>query len=314
MNDFIIAIGHTASGNIGCGAVDNLDESNCTRQIGPLVANYLVKGGSSVGAVLRIDKSNAWNCEDCYTRANQANEIGANWYVEVHLNSGKEHTGDGSEVCICSNNTEVQEMADRVSTSISGALSIDNRGVKRENLIVLKRTNMKAILVECMFVDCNDPSKYNPDVIAKAIAEGLLGHTINIKPLLGWNKSANSRWWYCTDVEKYTYYNSSWQLIDGFWYLFDSDGWCITGWKQYITQKDKIEHWYYLDSNSCKMAVGWKQIDGGWYYFNNDGEMQTGWIKDDKENDYYLYSTGEMAANIDYIGYSFDKDGHPTKL
>jgi len=31
VSDFIIAVGHTASGNIGCGVVDRLDESNCTR-------------------------------------------------------------------------------------------------------------------------------------------------------------------------------------------------------------------------------------------------------------------------------------------
>lgn len=313
MYDFIIAVGHTASGNIGCGAVDNLDESNCNREIGPLVGNYLVKGGSSVGAILRIDKSNAWNCEDCYTRADQANSIGANWYVEVHLNSGKEHTGDGAEVCISSSNPEVQEMAERVSCSVSSALGIDDRGVKKENLIVLKRTSMKAILVECMFVDSNNPGKYNPDIIARAIAEGLLGHTIDIRPVLGWNKSNNGKWWYCIDIEKNTYYNSGWQLIDGFWYLFDSDGWCITGWKQYITQKDNIEYWYYLDHDSCQMAVGWKQIDGEWYYFNSNGEMQTGWIHENGK-DYCLYSSGAMICDCDMYGYRFDSNGVSTKL
>jgi len=41
MSNFIIAVGHTASGNIGCGVVDRLNESNCTRQIEALVAEYL---------------------------------------------------------------------------------------------------------------------------------------------------------------------------------------------------------------------------------------------------------------------------------
>ena len=39
--NFIIAVGHTASGNIGCGVVGRLDESNCTREIGALFAEYL---------------------------------------------------------------------------------------------------------------------------------------------------------------------------------------------------------------------------------------------------------------------------------
>ena len=45
MSDFIIAVGHTASGNVGCGVVVRLDESNCTRVIGALVAEYLKEKG-----------------------------------------------------------------------------------------------------------------------------------------------------------------------------------------------------------------------------------------------------------------------------
>jgi len=45
MSDFIIAVGHTASGNVGCGVVARLDESNCTRVIGALVAEYLKEKG-----------------------------------------------------------------------------------------------------------------------------------------------------------------------------------------------------------------------------------------------------------------------------
>jgi hypothetical protein len=33
MSNFIIAVGHTASGNVGCGVIDRLDESDCTRAI-----------------------------------------------------------------------------------------------------------------------------------------------------------------------------------------------------------------------------------------------------------------------------------------
>lgn len=314
MYDFIIAAGHTSSGNIGCGAVDSLDESNCTREIAPLVTSYLEKEGKSVGATLRIDEGNSYNCEDCYTRAEQANNIGAEWYVEIHLNAGIEHRGDGSEVCICSSNPDVQNMAERVSESVANSLGINNRGAKSENLIVLRRTAMKSILVECMFVDSDNPSRYNADVIAKAIAEGLLGYSITSKPSLGWNKSADgTKWWYCTDIENYYYYISSWQKIGDFWYLFDSVGYCITGWVHYQTYKDKKDVWYYLDPIDCNMAVGWKQVNDDWYYFDTNGEMQTGWIKDN-EKYYYLYSNGTMTKNCDIYGYHFNEHGEATKL
>ncbi|GEP64188.1 hypothetical protein CBE01nite_19560 [Clostridium beijerinckii] len=40
MINFIIAVGHTASGNVGCGVIDRLDESNCIREIGTLIAEH----------------------------------------------------------------------------------------------------------------------------------------------------------------------------------------------------------------------------------------------------------------------------------
>ena len=43
MSNFIISVGHTASGNIGCGVIDRLNESDCNREIGALVAEYLQK-------------------------------------------------------------------------------------------------------------------------------------------------------------------------------------------------------------------------------------------------------------------------------
>jgi N-acetylmuramoyl-L-alanine amidase len=307
MGKYIISVGHTASGNIGCGAADLLDESNCTREIAPLVVEYLQKEGHEAH-LLRIDKSNSYNCEDCYVRADQANAIGGDLFVEIHLNSGKERTGDGTEVCVNSVNGTAAVYAQRIVDRLSGALNIDNRGLKEERLIVLRRTDMPAILVECMFVDANNVNNYDPDIIAKAIAEGILDQDINTKPVKGWNKSQDgTKWWYCTDVDNYCYYKSQWVQIDGKWYLFDSIGFAVIGW---IAQNDK---WYYLDPVGCDMAIGWEQINGYWYFFNSDGEMQTGWIKDNGK-DYCLYSSGAMIHDCDLYGYRFDSSGAAVKL
>ncbi|WP_326492496.1 MULTISPECIES: N-acetylmuramoyl-L-alanine amidase [Clostridium] len=59
---------------------------------------------------------------------------------------------------------------------ISGALGIPNRVVKSQNLIVLNKTSMPAILIECLFADSSDTGKYN----AKAIADGLVGVGNNV--------------------------------------------------------------------------------------------------------------------------------------
>ena len=299
---YAIAVGHTASGNIGCGVVGKLNESNCTREIAPLVLKYLKQAGEEA-LLLRIDKSNSYNYEDCYVRASLANNANVDRYVEIHINSGG---GTGTEVLVNSLNSPICEVAKRVSNKISQALNIPDRGVKQQNLIVLKRTSMPAMLIECCFADDPDASKYNADIIAKAIVEGLLNRSINTISQ-GWNKSSNNKWWYCTDVNTKSYYKSEWKLIDGFWYLFDSEGFATTGWVNYG------QTWYYLDKESCKMATYWNKIDGEWYYFNDNGEMQTGWIKD-KGRDYCLYSSGQMIHDTEMYGYSFSSDGVATKL
>ena len=146
MSNFIIAVGHTASGNIGCGVVD------------------------------RIDKSNSYNCEDCYERANQANEIAKTkyikLYVEIHINAGG---GTGPEVLVFGKSEVSNQCATKVCNELSSTLNLPDRGVKTRNLIVLNRTVMPAILVECLFADSDDANKYNHEVIARAIVKGLVG-------------------------------------------------------------------------------------------------------------------------------------------
>ena len=230
MGNFIIAAGHTASGNAGCGVVDRLDESRCTREIVSLVVSYLNELGH-YAKLLRIDKGNTYNCQDCYERAEEANDIAErtniDLYVEIHINAGG---GTGSEVLTISKSEVAKSAAQRISKSLSQKLRIPNRGVKSANLIVLKKTSMPAILVECLFADSSDAEKYNADLIARAIVNGLLGENICENNIwkLGWNKN-DKGWWYCTDAINKCYYTSKdgWKLIDGDWFIFDDDGYAL---------------------------------------------------------------------------------------
>ncbi|RII35539.1 N-acetylmuramoyl-L-alanine amidase [Clostridium chromiireducens] len=278
MRKFIVAAGHTASGKIGCGVIDRLDESNCAREIGTLVAEYLKEKGYGVN-LLRIDKSNSYTFEDCYLRANQANETAKNSeveiYVEIHINAGG---GTGPEVCVTGKSEVANQYAAKISNSLSSILNLPNRGVKTRNLIVLNNTVMPAILVECLFADSNDADIYNPEVIARAIASGLIGvdNSSDKEWKLGWNIN-DVGWWYCTDTINKYYYTSDNGLkeIDGEWYIFDSEGYALQD-NWYYDEITKC--WHYLDSN-CKMVKGskekplWLWIDSGCYAFNEHGQM-----------------------------------------
>ena len=100
MSNFVIAAGHTASGNIGCGVVADLDESRCTREISQLVGKELEVRGHKANLLI-IDKSNTYNCEDCYVRAQMASTLAqkeeVDLYVEIHINEGG---GTGCEVLV----------------------------------------------------------------------------------------------------------------------------------------------------------------------------------------------------------------------
>lgn len=277
MKSFIIAAGHTRSGTKGCGVISRLNESNCIREISDLLVKYLKEKGHDV-YLLRVDSGNTYNYEDCYIRANNANTIfktkEINLYVEIHINAGG---GTGTEVCITGKSDYARAYAEKVSESIANSLKLKNRGVKVRSLIVLNKTIMPAILVECLFADSDDAEKYNPEKIARAIAEALSKtHESKNQWKLGWNEN-NIGWWYCTDLNNKYYYTckNGWKYIDNEWYIFDDKGYALyLSW--YFDENEKS--WYYLDRN-CRRVTGnkekpvWLWIDGFCYGFNEEGKM-----------------------------------------
>lgn len=172
-----IAVGHTASGVAGCGAVGLLNESNETRNIAPILADILTKAGYTT-KVFRIDKANSYEYEDCYVRAEEANSWGADLYVEIHLNCNSNPSANGTEVLIYPGSSKSAPYAKKVNDSICKELGTFDRtygtGYKESSLIVLRKTNMPAILIEPLFVgNANDVSKYTADKVASAIAKGI---------------------------------------------------------------------------------------------------------------------------------------------
>ena len=297
---FLVSVGHTASGNIGCGAVGLLNESNCTREIAPLVVKKLQALGHEA-IKLQIDTSNK---HDYVDRTNQANNTNADMFVEIHLNSGG---GTGTEV-FTTPGSGAAEKARKVSECVAKRLNIRNRGYKTSSdLYVLKHTKMPAMLVEVCFVDSKiDYNAYNADAIACGIVEGLTGQSIqSTKYKIGWNKN-DTGWWYSTDGNNY--YKDGWQKIDGEWYSFDSQGYarCST----WLQDKGK---WYYL-KDSCKMAHDeWLLLNGAWYRFASSGAMlENEWYQNAKGEWFYLAKDGKMVTGevtIDGTLYTFNSDG-----
>ncbi|WP_368488425.1 N-acetylmuramoyl-L-alanine amidase [Clostridium sp. BJN0013] len=108
-------------------------------------------------------------------RVNKANSIGSQLHLCMHVNAFQTDKATGCEVEYASG--AGQAYADRVSSEISTALGLTNRGAKSQpGLYVLKYTNMVAILVEPLFCDTKaDCDKYNAEKLATAIVKGITG-------------------------------------------------------------------------------------------------------------------------------------------
>ena len=166
----LIDTGHCLSGADtgaqGCG----YREENLTRQIGFELRDVLEGLGHNV-VICSCDSANSLG-ESLAYRVNKANREGGDLYVSIHLNAfnGEAY---GAEVYTYGGNRFIE--AERVLNSIVD-LGYTNRGIKDgSGLYVIRNTNMKAMLIECCFIDnIDDMGHFNYSNIANAIAGGIV--------------------------------------------------------------------------------------------------------------------------------------------
>lgn len=103
-----------------------------------------------------------------------------------------------------------------------------------------------------------------------------------------WKEDKNG-WWFKRDNGSFPY--SKWEKIGGYWYYFNSKGYCLTS--QWLKDKEKC---YYL-TESGAMATGWVLVGSEWFYLDGSGAMVTGWVKYKNEWYYMTNERGNMVSN-----------------
>ena len=106
------------------------------------------------------------------------NNSGADLFLSIHRNATAAPGGaSGIETLVYAKGGEAEQLAENINRNLE-ALGFQNRGVtERPNLVVLRRTQMPAVLVEAGFIDsAADNEKFDADFeqIAQAIADGVL--------------------------------------------------------------------------------------------------------------------------------------------
>lgn len=116
--------------------------------------------------------------ETPFKKATDANEAGADYFVSFHRNSVENpNTATGAQTLIFSSGGEKERLANNIQQNLVNLGFKDMGVVERPNLVVLKRTNMPAVLIETGFINNDrDNAKFDSDFdrIAQAIADGIL--------------------------------------------------------------------------------------------------------------------------------------------
>ena len=116
--------------------------------------------------------------ETPFEKAMEANRAGVDFFISIHRNSfPTDNQVSGVESLVYDLSGLKYEMAQEINEQLE-ATGFVNLGVKaRPNLVVLKRTQMPAVLVEVGFINSDTDNLLfdeNFDAIAQAIASGIL--------------------------------------------------------------------------------------------------------------------------------------------
>lgn len=120
-----------------------------------------------------------------FEKAQLANNAGVDYFISIHRNSAPTpNQYHGVETLVYDKSGIKLEMAENINNRLS-EVGFENLGVKaRPGLVVLRRTNMPALLVEVGFLNSdvdNEIFDKNQRQIAQAIADGIL-ETLQMQP------------------------------------------------------------------------------------------------------------------------------------
>ena len=170
--------GHSPNGVPDPGASNpetHLRECDVARNVADLVEKYLTAAGVEV--VGNIQSDNLYYDSD-YPQAcvfAGANASGADIFVSIHCNAF-DCAAHGTET-YCYGPGDGETLAGCINDQIVKSLGTLDRGVKYQpGYIVLKHTNMTAVLVETAFIDNDQDERLlraKQDDFARAIARGV---------------------------------------------------------------------------------------------------------------------------------------------
>lgn len=158
-----------------------LRECDVAAEVGALVVDYLEAAGCEC-QIMQSDNlaptpagRSEYADRQGSTVTETANDWGADIFVSIHCNAANT-TAQGTEV-ECYGSGTGEQLAQCIQSQIVDSIGTTDRGVKyMPQLLVLKYTDMPAVLVEMAFIDNDDDAELlagKQDEFARAIARGV---------------------------------------------------------------------------------------------------------------------------------------------
>lgn len=173
--------GHNNSGWDTGASYYGYKEQDITFSIGKLVKAGLERHGVQIIETRPTKETNlGYNLNSSLNeRVKIANSNKVDYCVSIHTNAHTNTTANGTETYIIGKGGQAEKLAEKVNTALVKEIGTYNRGVKVQNLAIVRDTNMPAILIEVAFLsnqnDCNILVNRQQD-IANGIVKGVLKH------------------------------------------------------------------------------------------------------------------------------------------
>lgn len=150
----------------GAVGINKIEEEDITLPVALYLEAELKRQGIST-KMSRTSDSN----KTLEVRAAEANQWGADIVCSVHCNAYEKASANGTEVIIYKKGGQAEKIANKVLKQLLSVLKTTDRGVKEDNLYILRKTVAPAILCEIAFVtNKSDKAKIDEAAEQKAVA------------------------------------------------------------------------------------------------------------------------------------------------
>lgn len=161
-------------------------EYEYNKELAKLLQNWMIKGGWACDLIICPEGQFTASKQESTYKLNLVNDASKNYDLvcELHLNASGSHTATGEEVLYISN--AGKKYAEAVSAKLATMIKRHGSGiVLRDNLYMLTKTKPVSIMLESFFCDNKKDCEAMADKnkVAKLIAEGIVGHTIEDTPV-----------------------------------------------------------------------------------------------------------------------------------